>query len=156
MRYIIMRSGIEIGEKCVAIEKYKEFLMVNIDVYLGKEKRRISALNDANGNLISFKLEKDGIIRKYNQNNQKSIMMKELFQVDEVLLTLYGKSNRKSKDYYVLSTENSDFYRIRFIEKGERKYNILVPTYCYLEYGDDGYLEYMEDFRGYLQIMRYE
>lgn len=156
MKYTIIRNGITIGEKTIEITKEKDCICVDISIFIGKERRQIKAKYDHCGTIVFFSLQKDDKLFEYDSEGNRTVLMKERFQIDEILLTLYCKLPDKRNEYYVFSTENNDFYRIKFYKKTEEKYNILVPTYCYLEYGEDGCLEYLEDFKESLQIIREE
>lgn len=154
MFYSIYRNGTMIGEKIVGLSEKTDGFDIFIEVNVGSSKRKIEASFDNENNIASFNVLNNGKTIEYNRNENMCIYSNEKFNIDEILMICYEKLKGTKNEYIVFSTENFDFYRMKFQEKEQGKYNILVPTYAYLEYDREGLLEYFEDFKDGLQIIR--
>lgn len=154
MFYSIYRNGTLIGEKVIEVIEKSDGFDICIEVNVGASRRKIEASLNSENNITNFFVSNNEKAVKYNDN--VSIYSNENFNIDEILMICYEKLRGTKNEYTVFSTENFEFYRMKFQDKKNGRYNILVPTYAYLEYDSDGMLGYFEDFKDGLQIIREE
>lgn len=69
------------------------------------------------------------------------------FYSEELLLGyILGQEIGKQQFFNTINSYAYARYKTRAFKKSERRVNILLPTYSYLEYQENGFLEFYEDF----------
>lgn len=156
--YYIYRNGAFIGQKQVLLNEDILGIKLEIQVYFADAERKIDAYYGKEKNLLSFCIEEliggYRTVIDYKIGESENIRINNDVIIDEVFFACCPKILRDEHMYDVLNTNDNSFYKLRLFKKTKNKYNILVPTYAYLEYDDDGLLGYMEDFIEGIQIMR--
>ena len=155
--YYIYRNGILIGEKQIRLREGISEINIEIQVDFADVERRIEVCYSNEKKLISFGIDeifKGRRTLNYKSREYRPVRINDDVIIDEVFFACYTKTNKEGHMYDILNTNNNSLYKLRLFKKAENKYNILVPTYAYLEYDNEGLLEYMEDFIDGIQVMR--
>lgn len=156
MVYSIYRNAVMIGEKNIEFIESQYGVNAIIEIDFGSSAKKIEVFFDNERNIKWFNVCNNKKNIEFRLNKNIYIHSNQRLIVDEILINCFENlkiNNNNNNAYFVFSTDNFNFFQMKFYKKESGKYNILVPTYAYLEYNEDGFLEYLEDYKNGLQII---